>query len=91
MMTSQTHPCDPSASTASGMWNACLPARGGISLKPEHFRQLLADKPDTGFLEIHAENYLCAGGPFHQALTACVNAIPCPFTGWGCPSVENNR
>lgn len=41
MMTSQTHPCDPSASTASGMWNACLPARGGISLKPEHFRQLL--------------------------------------------------
>ena len=83
MMTSQTHPCDPSASTASGMWNACLPARGGISLKPEHFRQLLADKPDTGFLEIHAENYLCAGGPFHQALTALCECYPLSIHGVG--------
>ncbi|PQQ29113.1 hypothetical protein C6H69_18540, partial [Photorhabdus luminescens] len=47
-----------------------LPARAGIGLKPEHFHAILRDKPDIGFFEIHAENYLVAGGPFHQALTA---------------------
>ncbi len=46
-----------------------LPPRAGIGLKPEHFRALLQTRPDLGFVEIHAENYMVAGGPFHHWLT----------------------
>ncbi|MGH8437879.1 MAG: MNIO family bufferin maturase [Pseudomonas sp.] len=48
---------------------ACqLPARAGLGLKPEYFRGLLEDHADIGFLEIHAENYMVEGGPFHHYL-----------------------
>jgi len=45
-----------------------LPARGGVGLKPEHFREILASAPDLGFFEVHAENYMVDGGPFHHYL-----------------------
>ncbi|ETS31741.1 hypothetical protein PTE_02432 [Photorhabdus khanii NC19] len=60
-----------------------LPTRAGIGLKPEHFRAILRDKPDIGFFEIHAENYLVAGGPFHQALTAIRQDYPLSIHGVG--------
>ena len=46
-----------------------LPTRAGVGLKPEHFHEILATQPDLGFFEIHAENYMVAGGPFHHYLT----------------------
>lgn len=46
-----------------------LPARSGLGLKPEHFRDILDAPPDLGFFEIHAENYMVAGGLFHHYLT----------------------
>ncbi|MBI5898467.1 MAG: DUF692 domain-containing protein [Rhodocyclales bacterium] len=46
-----------------------LPRRAGIGLKPEHFRAILQTLPDLGFFEIHAENYMVEGGPFHHWLT----------------------
>ncbi|MCT2539176.1 DUF692 domain-containing protein [Sedimentimonas flavescens] len=46
-----------------------LPARPGLGFKPEHFSQIACD-PDLGFFEIHAENYMGAGGPPHAMLTA---------------------
>ncbi|MBE0473239.1 MAG: DUF692 domain-containing protein [Rhodoferax sp.] len=46
-----------------------LPARAGVGLKPEHFQEILATEPDIGFFEIHAENYMVPGGPFHHYLT----------------------
>lgn len=46
-----------------------LPARAGIGLKPEHFRDILDTTPDLGFFEIHAENYMVDGGAFHHYLT----------------------
>ncbi len=46
-----------------------LPARSGLGLKPEHFRTILETSPDLGFFEIHAENYMVAGGPFHHYLS----------------------
>ncbi len=46
-----------------------LPERAGIGLKPEHFRAILQTRPDLGFFEIHAENYMVTGGPFHHWLT----------------------
>ena len=43
--------------------------RAGVGLKPGHFRQIIEQWPDLGFFEVHAENYLVAGGPLHYFLT----------------------
>ena len=40
---------------------AGLPARAGVGLKPEHFRDVLETRPDIGFFEVHAENYMVDG------------------------------
>jgi hypothetical protein len=47
---------------------SALPARSGLGLKPEHFHTILETRPDLGFFEIHAENYMVDGGPFHHYL-----------------------
>lgn len=47
-----------------------LPCRAGVGFKPEHFRDALSDDQPLGFLEIHAENYMGAGGPPHAQLSA---------------------
>ena len=39
-----------------------LPARPGVGYKPQHFDQILADAGPVEWLEIHAENYMGAGG-----------------------------
>lgn len=39
-----------------------LPARAGLCLKPQHYDVILRDLPDVGWFEVHAENYLGAGG-----------------------------
>ena len=46
-----------------------LPARAGVGLKPEHYQEILATQPAIGFFEVHAENYMVPGGPFHHYLT----------------------
>ncbi|MFO1121828.1 MAG: DUF692 domain-containing protein [Hyphomicrobiales bacterium] len=60
-----------------------IPARGGIGLKSEHYRAVLADRPDVGFFEIHAENYMGAGGPPHRYLAAIRDAYPLSLHGVG--------
>jgi len=40
----------------------------GTSFKPEHLPAILAEGPQDGFFEVHAENYMGAGGPPHAAL-----------------------
>ena len=35
----------------------------GTSLKHEHLQSILADDTQRGFFEVHAENYMGAGGP----------------------------
>lgn len=61
--------CDPAARhRIARAPRTGLPVRGGIGLKSAHMREILASPPDIGFFEIHAENYMVAGGPFHQAL-----------------------
>ena len=47
-----------------------LPAAPGLGFKPEHFPAILETRPELGFFEIHAENYMGAGGPPHRQLTA---------------------
>lgn len=44
-----------------------LPASAGVGFKPEHFDQIRACGAGVGFFEVHAENYMGAGGlPHHQ-------------------------
>jgi hypothetical protein len=60
-----------------------LPPRGGVGLKPEHFREILATAPDLGFFEIHAENYMVDGGPFHHYLERIRQRYPLSIHGVG--------
>lgn len=46
-----------------------LPASAGIGFKPEHFRAIIEAPQPLGFFEVHAENYMGAGGPPHARLT----------------------
>jgi uncharacterized protein len=45
-----------------------LPVRAGVGFKPPHFHNILAAAQPIGFFEVHAENYMCAGGPLHAQL-----------------------
>lgn len=47
-----------------------LPTRAGVSFKPVHFRAILVEPQPIGFFEVHAENYMGAGGPPHAQLAA---------------------
>lgn len=49
---------------------ANLPPRPGVGFKPAHFRDIVAATQPIGFFEVHAENYMGAGGPPHAQLAA---------------------
>ena len=60
------------------------PAHGGVagtSFKHEHLAAILADGPQRGFFEVHAENYMGAGGPPHRALEAVRRDHPLSLHG----------
>jgi uncharacterized protein (UPF0276 family) len=60
-----------------------LPWRAGIGLKPQHFREVLDTLPDIGFFEVHAENYMVDGGPFHHFLGRIRGHYPLSLHGVG--------
>ena len=60
-----------------------LPWRAGIGLKPQHFRDVLDARPDIGFFEVHAENYMVDGGPFHHFLGRIRERYPLSLHGVG--------
>lgn len=60
-----------------------LPRRAGVGLKPEHYGDIFFQKPDMGFFEVHAENYMGAGGLPHRALTAIRQTYPLSVHGVG--------
>jgi uncharacterized protein (UPF0276 family) len=70
-------------STLARRVSARLPDRAGVGLKPEHVDAILADRPDVGFFEIHAENYMGAGGPPHRRLEAIRELYPLSLHGVG--------
>lgn len=45
-----------------------LPRRAGVGFKPGHFTAINAAPQPIGFFEVHAENYMGAGGPPHAQL-----------------------
>ena len=60
-----------------------IPARAGLGLKAQHYRDILETRPDIGFFEIHAENYMGDGGPPHRYLTAIRERYPLSLHGVG--------
>ncbi|WP_043879551.1 MNIO family bufferin maturase [Azorhizobium caulinodans] len=50
------------------MQSSQLPSRAGIGFKPQHFADIVASRQPLGFFEVHAENYMGAGGPPHAQL-----------------------
>lgn len=60
---------------------ASLPQRAGVGLKPSHFRDILDGAPEVGFFEVHAENYMVDGGPFHHYLTLIRERYPLSVHG----------
>ncbi len=63
--------------------SSSIPARAGVGLKPDHYREILETRPDMGWFEVHAENYMCAGGPPHRYLTAIRERYPISLHGVG--------
>ncbi|WP_374372936.1 DUF692 domain-containing protein [Dongia sp.] len=62
---------------------AGLQAQAGIGLRPQHYNDALANPRDVAFVEVHPENYLCAGGPQHHYLTLVREILPVSFHGVG--------
>jgi len=60
-----------------------IPARAGIGLKAQHYQEIIDTKPDIGWLEVHSENYMCAGGPTQNWLNAMRERYPISLHGVG--------
>src|SRR5262249_26529469 len=58
-----------------------IAGRAGTSLKHEHLQAILADEKHNGFFEVHAENYMGAGGPPHAALNKIRQHYPVSLHG----------
>lgn len=60
-----------------------VPARAGAGLKPQHYEDILGARPDIGWFEVHAENYMGAGGPPHHYLERVREHYPLSLHGVG--------
>lgn len=68
--------------TAFASWP--IPANAaGIGIKPQHYKDLLRDAGPIAFVEVHAENFMGAGGPPHRWLTAIRERFPLSVHGVG--------
>lgn len=72
----------PDRVTASST-RAGLPLRAGVGLKPAHYQSLLDDADPPGFVEVHAENYMGAGGAPHAWLARIRERLPLSLHGVG--------
>jgi hypothetical protein len=55
----------------------------GVGFKAEHFEMIVETSPKLGFFEVHAENYMGAGGPPHRRLDAIREHYPLSLHGVG--------
>lgn len=78
-MSERSH--EPLATCLPGSFG--LPRRAGVGFKFQHFDELLADPRPPGFVEVHAENYMGAGGPPHAQLTRIRERLPMSLHGVG--------
>jgi uncharacterized protein len=62
---------------------SAIPARAGIGLKPEHMKDIMQSPPRVGWFEVHAENYMGAGGAPHRFLEWVRERYPLSVHGVG--------
>lgn len=43
--------------------DAWIPTRAGVGLKAQHYANVIEQRPDLGWFEVHPENYMAEGGP----------------------------
>jgi uncharacterized protein (UPF0276 family) len=60
-----------------------LPPRAGLGLKPQHVAEIVDTRPDVGFFEVHAENYMGDGGPALRHLEEVADSYPLSLHGVG--------
>jgi uncharacterized protein (UPF0276 family) len=77
---------DPTACSERESVRSRFPAHAvaglaGTSFKPQHLQAILAGPKTSGFFEVHAENYMGAGGPPHRALEAIRKDHPLSLHG----------
>ncbi|MCM5559509.1 DUF692 domain-containing protein [Pleomorphomonas sp. JP5] len=58
----------PNASATPRFPALTVAGQAGTSFKPEHLQAIMAESGSQGFFEVHAENYMGAGGAPHRAL-----------------------
>jgi uncharacterized protein len=76
----------PAATDACGRPHRATPGTAGLagtSFRHEHLAAILEDGLQDGFFEVHAENYMGAGGPPHRALSAIRERYPVSLHGVG--------
>jgi uncharacterized protein (UPF0276 family) len=71
------------APATAGSTPASVPSRAGVGLKGVHAARILDERPKVGFFEVHAENYMVAGGPRPAVLEAIRTAYPLSIHGVG--------
>ena len=60
-----------------------VPTRAGIGLRAPHCRDIIALRPDIGWVEVHSENYFGDGGQPHQFLERIRADYPLSLHGVG--------
>lgn len=71
----------PGTSARPLRYSAPIGGVAGTSFRPEHLRAILGMGRQRGFFEVHAENYMGAGGPPHRALEAIRRDHPLSLHG----------
>jgi uncharacterized protein len=80
----------PAAAVAPRFPALPIGSLAGTSFKHEHLAAILAEGAQRGFFEVHAENYMGAGGPPHRALEAIRRDHPLSLHGV-CMSIGGER
>lgn len=80
-MTSNNNQNAENVASALRFPNHSIAGQAGTSFKHEHLPAILADGKPKGFFEVHAENYMGAGGPPHRALEAIRQDNPVSLHG----------
>ena len=73
----------PSISSQSGFVYEPIPARAGVGLKFQHINEILETNPPIAWVEVHAENFMSAGGPSLEALAKIRCNTPVSIHGVG--------
>jgi uncharacterized protein (UPF0276 family) len=83
---------EPAGLAAMALRFPALPIGGlaGTSFKHQHLAAIRAEDQAQGFFEVHAENYMGAGGPPHRALEAVRRDFPISLHGV-CMSIGGER